>query len=67
MRSSYVLVGGLVLLLGLAILVTTWHSWVSWDFAISIQPISQAGKAIVLGVLMVAVVVVWRWAGSRST
>jgi hypothetical protein len=64
---SYVLVGvGLVLLLGLAILATTWHSWVSWDFAISIQPISRAGKAIVLGVLMVAVVVVWRGAGSRS-
>jgi hypothetical protein len=66
MRSSVLVGVGLVLLLGLAILATTWHSWVSWDFAISIRPISQAEKAIVLGVLMVAVVVVWRWAGSRS-
>jgi hypothetical protein len=60
---SYVLVGvGLVLILGIAILATTWHSWVSWDFAISIQPISQAEMAICLGMLVVAVVIVWRWA-----
>ncbi|MFL5386939.1 MAG: hypothetical protein ACJ8GN_30970 [Longimicrobiaceae bacterium] len=64
MRSFILAALGLGVILGLAILATTWHSWLSWDFAISIHR-PEPGKAMVLGALVVAVALIWRWAGSR--
>lgn len=62
MRSFIPAALGVCVILGLAILATTWHSWVSWDFAVSIRP---PDRMMVLGVLVVAVALVWRWASSR--
>ena len=64
MRSFILAALGLGVILGLAILATTWHSWLSWDFAISIH-LPEPGKVMVLGALVVAAALVWRWAGSR--
>jgi hypothetical protein len=65
---SFVLAGlGLIAILCVAVLATTWHSWVSWDFAVSIQ-LGEMWMAICLGVLVLAVVLLWRWAvGAAGT
>jgi hypothetical protein len=65
MRSFILAALGLGVILGLAILATTWHSRVSWDFAVSIHPIGKPDKGAVLGALVVAAALIWRWAGSR--
>jgi len=53
------------MVLGVAVLATTWHSGVSWDFAVSIHPAGKPDRGMVLVALVVAVALVWRWAGSR--
>lgn len=66
MRSGLLLGFGLLLVVGALILATTWHSWVSWDFAISIRGISRTETALYLGgLVVVAVVLIWRWVRSR--
>jgi len=62
----FILAGlGLIAILGVAVLATTWHSWLSWDFAVSIQ-LGEIWTAIGLGVLVLAVFLAWRWASSSS-
>lgn len=63
---SFILAGlGLIAILGVAVLATTWHSWLSWDFAVSIR-IGETWMAICLGALVLAAVLAWRWASSSS-
>jgi hypothetical protein len=64
---SFILAGlGLGVIVGLAVLATTWHSGLPWDIAISIHPIGKPEMVMYLGgVLAVAVALIWRWASSR--
>ena len=56
---------GLIAILAVAVLAATWHSWLSWDFAVSVR-IGEIWMAACLGVLVLAIVLARRWAGSAS-
>jgi hypothetical protein len=65
MRNPLLAGLGLVAILAVAVLAAAWRSWLTWDFAVSVQ-LGDIWMEIGLGVLVLAVVLTWRWASSSS-